>query len=127
MSDDRSAPALVGDLINQTTELFRKEIQLLRAELSEKSSQATTAAGMILGGAVVGLVALNVLAAALVAALANIMDGGWAALIVGVVLAIVAYIMANKGISDLKMSNLTPDRTAHSVSKDAQMAKGKVS
>lgn len=127
MSDERSAPALVGDLINQTTELFRKEVQLLRAEMSEKANQATVAAGMILGAVIVALVALNVLAAALVAALAELIDGGWAALIVGVVLAVIAWIMASKGINDLKMTNLAPDRTAHAVSKDASMAKGRVS
>lgn len=127
MSDERSAPALVGDLLTQTTDLFRKEVQLLRAEMSEKANQATVAAGMILGAVVLALVALNVLAAALVAALSNIMDAGWAALIVGGVLAIIAYIMASKGINDLKATNLAPSRTANAVSKDASMAKERVS
>lgn len=127
MSDERSAPALVGDLLTQTTDLFRKEIQLLRAEIGEKTNQATIAAGMILGAVVLALVALNVLAAALVAALSNIMDAGWAALIVGGILAIIAYIMASKGINDLKATNLAPERTANAVSKDASMAKGRVS
>lgn len=127
MTDNRSAPALIGDLVNQTSDLFRKEVQLLRAEVSEKTTQATIAAGMIVGAVVVGLVALNVLAAALVAALAELVGAGWAALIVGSILAIIAYVMASKGVSDLKMTNLTPERTAHAVSQDATMAKEKVS
>ena len=123
---DRSAPALIGDLIGHVTELFRKEMMLLRAELNEKGSQVMTAAGMIAGALVLAITALNVLAAALVAALAEFMDGGWAALIVGVVLAIIAYVMASSGLKNLKTANLTPRRTAESLSKDATMAKERV-
>jgi uncharacterized membrane protein YqjE len=123
---DRSAPALVGDLITHVTELFRKEMMLLRAELNEKGNQVLTAAGMIAGALVLALVALNVLAAALVAALAEFIEGGWAALIVGVVLAAIAYFMLSSGMKNLKTANLTPRRTADSLSRDATMAKERV-
>ena len=36
-------------------------------------------------------------------------------------------IIAQKGINDLKAQNLTPDRTQRSLSKDAALAKEKVS
>ena len=85
---DRSASSLLGDLVSQVTELFRKEIMLLRAELGEKATQAVTACGLIVAAVVLALTALNVLAAALVVALENLgIPGGWAALIVGVILA----------------------------------------
>jgi hypothetical protein len=124
--DNRSAPALIGDLITHVTELFRKEMLLLRAELNEKGTQVMTAIGMIAGALVLAITALNVLAAALVAALAEFMDGGWAALIVGVVLAAIAYFMASSGLKNLKTANLTPRRTAEAVSRDATMAKERV-
>ncbi len=124
---ERSAPALIGDLVGNVTELFRKEMQLLRAELREKSTQAVTAIGLIVAAIVIALTALNVLAAALVAAItAAGLDGGWAALIVGAVFAIVAFALAAKGISDLKASNLVPERTADAVTNDARMAKEKM-
>lgn len=123
---DRSAPALIGDLISHVTELFRKEMLLLRAELNEKGNQVMTAIGMVAGALVLAITALNVLAAALVAALAEFMAGGWAALIVGAVLALIAYLMANSGMNSLKTANLTPRRTAESLSKDATMAKERV-
>lgn len=125
---ERSAPALVGDLLNQSTELVRKEIQLFRAEISEKASQVFTAVGLLAAAAVIALTALNVLAAALVGAIENLgLEGAWAALLVGLAFAILAYILAQKGINDLKAQNLTPDRTQRSLSKDAAMAKEKVS
>jgi VIT1/CCC1 family predicted Fe2+/Mn2+ transporter len=123
---DRSAPALIGDLINNVTELFRKEMMLLRAEVNEKGNQVITAAGMIAGALVLAITALNVLAAALVAAIAEFIDAGWAALIVGVVLALIALAMATSGKNMLKTANLAPRRTADSLSKDATMAKERV-
>lgn len=123
---DRSAPALVGDLIGHVTELFRKEMLLLRSELNEKGNQVMTAIGMIAGALVLALVALNVLAAALVAAIAEFIDGGWAALIVGVALALIAWILLSSGTKSLKTANLMPRRTTDSLSKDATMAKERV-
>ena len=108
-NDERSAPSLVGDLIGHVSELFRKEIQLLRAELSEKSTQAVVALGSIAAGLVVGLTALNVLAAALVVALERAgIPAGWSALIVGGVLAIIAFVLVRGGIAALKATNLAP-------------------
>jgi hypothetical protein len=124
---DRSTPALMGDLLEHVTELVRKEAQLFRAEMSEKTTQAMVAAGSVLAGAVIALTALNVLAAALVAALtrAGIPDI-WSAVIVGGVLAIVAYILAKKGLDNLKATSLAPSRTARAATRDATMVKEKI-
>ena len=124
---DRSTPALVGDLLEHVTELVRKEIQLFRAEMSDKTTQAMVAAGSILAAVVVAITALNVLAAALVAALANAgIPGAWSAVIVGVGLAIVAFLMAKKGIDNLKASSLAPERTARAAARDVTMVKEKI-
>jgi hypothetical protein len=121
---ERSAPALVGDLIGNVSELFRKEIQLLRAELNEKSTQAMVAIGSIAAGLVVALTALNVLAAALVVALERAgIPATWSALIVGGGLAIIAFFLVRGGMAALKASSLAPDRTARALSRDAAMAK----
>ena len=45
MPEDRSTPALMGDLIESVTQLVRKEIQLFRAEMGEKATQTMVAAG----------------------------------------------------------------------------------
>jgi hypothetical protein len=69
--DDRSTPTLMSDLINHVTELVRKEIQLFRAEMNDKATHVVVALGSIIAGVVIVLTALNVLAAALVAALTS--------------------------------------------------------
>lgn len=125
--ESRSTTTLLGDLVHQVSELFRKEIQLFRAEIGEKTNQAVTAAGLIVGGIVLAITAINVLAAALIAGLAELgIDSGWAALIVGVALAVIGYGLVNSGIQSLKASSLAPDRTQRQIQKDVQVAKESV-
>jgi hypothetical protein len=124
---DRSAPALMGDVVSHVAELVRKEIQLFRAEMNEKATDAVVAIGSIVAGVVIALTALNVLAAALVTALTNAgMPATWSALIVGATFALIAYFMASRGISNLKASSLAPERTARAASQDATMVREKI-
>ena len=124
---ERSAPRLVGDLVTHVTELFRKEIQLFRAELSEKTTQAAIAIGMIVAGVVLALTALNVLAAALVVALENLgIPAGWAAVIVGLIFGVLALVLASRGMNNLKASSLAPARTARAAGRDAELVKEKI-
>ena len=122
-TDDRprsSTTGLVGDALDHVTGLVRGEIDLARAELQENVRKAMMAIGLLVGAVVFLLVALNVLAAALTAALAEAgLGAGWAALVVGGVLAIIALVMALKGRNDLKLVSLAPTRTVKNVRRDA--------
>ena len=123
-TDDRSFKELLGDLTQSVTTLFRKEIELARAETSEKLSQAGVAAGAIAAGGVLALAALIVLLQALVIALSELgLAPALSALIVGGVVAIIAFALIYKGINDLKASNLAPTRTVESLRQDAHMVK----
>ncbi|MGH6919785.1 MAG: phage holin family protein [Geminicoccaceae bacterium] len=123
-TDERSLKDLLGDLTENITTLFRQEIQLARAETSEKITQVGVAIGAIAGGAILALAALIVLLQALVIGLTEAgLPAGWAALIVGAVVAVIAYVLIHKGTSDLKASNLAPDRTVNSLKRDAQVVK----
>ncbi len=127
MSDDttnKSAGGLLSDALGNISGLVRSEVDLARAEISENLTQAGVAIGLIAGAAIIALVALNVLAAALVAALTELgLDGGWAALIVGVLLAGIAFALITKGVNDLKLSSLAPTRTMKNVKRDAAAVK----
>jgi hypothetical protein len=123
----RSAPALVGDLVSQVTDLYRKEIQLLRAEIGEKIGQATTALGMLMGGGVLGIVALNLFAAAIVAGLVAMgVQETWAVLIVAVVFAVVALVLVNRGLASLKSGSLAPERAVRATARDADLVREKL-
>jgi drug/metabolite transporter (DMT)-like permease len=123
-ADDRSLKELLADLTHSVTALFRKEIELARAEISEKLSQAGVAAGAVAAGAILALAALIVLLQALVIALSEVgVAPALSALIVGGVVAIIAFALIYKGMNDLKASNLAPTRTVEALRRDAHMVK----
>ena len=125
--DTRGTGSLIGDALTHVSSLVRNEVDLARAEVNENLKRAGVAVGMIVAAAIIALTALNVLAAALTAAITNAgIDAGWAALIVGVLFAVVAFILMAKGIKDLQLSSLAPTRTAENVKRDAQTVKGAV-
>lgn len=125
--ETKSTAGLISDAVNLVTGLVRKEVDLVRAEVSESATRAGVAVGLIVGGVVLVLVALNVLSAALVAGLAELgLEAGWASLIVGAVYFLIAVILVRKGTNDLKAASLAPTRAAHSVRKDVLVLKEKL-
>ncbi len=126
-TDERSLKDLLADLTHSITTLFRQEIQLARAETSEKITQVGVALGAIAGGAILAMAALIVLLQALVIGITEAgVPAGWSALIVGAVVAAIAYILIHKGTSDLKAGNLAPSRTMDSMKRDAHVAREQV-
>lgn len=121
---DAGPATLISETLKNLSSLFRNEIDLARAEVSENINRAVVAIGLLAGALVVALVSLNVLAAALVAALTEAgIDAGWSAVIVGVVLAVIAFALVAKGVNDLKLSSLAPTRTTENVRRDARALK----
>lgn len=127
-TEHKPVGTLLSDAVNQLTRLVRGEIALAKAEVAQNVRSAGIGIGLLVGAVILSLVALNVLAAALVAAVAELgLGAGWAALIVGAVLLLVALILALRGASALKPENLTPNRTVRNVQADAQTIKENVS
>jgi hypothetical protein len=127
MADRTDVPTtnLLTDALDKMTRLVREEFNLARAEMDENLRRALTALGLIVGAVVFALTALNVLAAAIAAGLTNLgISAGWSALIVGVALGIIAWVLMSKGLNDLKLSSLAPSRTAENVKRDARAVKG---
>jgi xanthine/uracil permease len=125
-SESRSIPQLLGDFTSDLTSLLRKESELVRAEFSEKLGQLAKAGGEIAAGAICLLAALIVLLQALVIALSNYMDPAWAALLVGVVVAVLGVVLLKAGAKAASPENLKPDRTLRQVDKDITLAKEQV-
>lgn len=126
-ADPRPTGSLLSDAVNQLTRLVRGEVALAKAEVAQNVRNAGIGIGLLVGAVILALVALNVLAVALVGALAATGLGpGWAALIVGVVILLVAGLLVMRGLNALKPENLAPSRTVRSVEADAQMIKESV-
>ena len=132
LNENRPLPELIGGLATDISELFRKEIELAKAEASEKAGHVLGGVEMLLAGGVLALGALGVLLAALVSAIAGffVSQGmgqtgaeALSAIIVGVVIAIVAWVLISRGLAAFKASNFQLNRTATSLSRDAAMVK----
>jgi uncharacterized membrane protein len=122
---ERSIGELFGQLTQDMTLLVRQEIQLARTEMSEKISRvATNLVSVGAGGFVAYLGGLALVGALILAIrdLANI-SLAWSALIVGAVLAIIGYVMLQKGLKELKRVDLAPRRTVETLKDDVQWAK----
>ena len=133
--ENRPLSELVSGLVSDITGLFRKEITLAKTEASEKMSQALTGVEDFAAGLVFAVAAVGVLLAALVKGLAAfLMARGMteasadalASVIVGVVVALIAWAMIHRGLSTLRGENLKLDRTSSSIRRDAQMIKERV-
>jgi hypothetical protein len=116
---------LVKRLAGETNTLVRQEIDLAKAELSEKARLAGRGAGMFGAAGVVALLALGALTACLIALLATAIDHVWlAALIVGVVEAAVAGVLAMRGRKEMREAvPPVPEQTIDSVKEDMAWAR----
>src|SRR5688572_23794715 len=115
---------LLGQLGGDITALVRKEAELARAEVSEKLNAAGKAVTDIAAGGLLLVASLLVLLQALVLALSKIMDPIWAALLVGLVVAAVGYLLLRAGMKAISLKGLAPDRSARQLKKDAELMKG---
>lgn len=123
-SDDRSIGQLFGDLSRQLSTLVRKEIELARTEVTSKAQSASRDAALIgVGGALIYAGFLGVMAAVIFGLVQAGLDPWLAALIVGLVVAIVGAVLVQRGRSDLAQANLAPERTVESIKDDAEWAK----
>jgi uncharacterized membrane protein YqjE len=125
---ERSIGELFGQLTQDMTLLVRQEVQLARTEMTEKLSRLTTNLISVGAGGFVAYLGGLALMAALILAirdLANI-SLAWSALIVGAILAIVGYVMLQKGMKELKGADLAPRRSVENIKDDVQSIKDDV-
>jgi hypothetical protein len=121
---ERPVGDLVKQLAGQTSTLVRQEIDLAKAELSEKGRVAGQGAGLFGGAAVVGLMAAGALTATLILVLDTAMDSWLAALIVTVVMGAVAAVLALQGRNRIRAAAPpVPQQTVETVKEDVEWAK----
>jgi VIT1/CCC1 family predicted Fe2+/Mn2+ transporter len=118
----------IGDLIGNVTRdlstLVRQELALAQAELKEEATKTAKGGGAMAGAAVAAVFVLLFLSVALWAALSNVMDPGWAALIVAVIWAGITAVLFVMGRAKLRQIRPTPERTVATLSQVPDALKG---
>jgi hypothetical protein len=123
---------LLGGLVGDISGLFRKEIQLAKAEASEKLDEALKASRNLAIGGVLAIGATGVLLAALVTGLAALLinlgmaetaASFVAGLVVAAVIGGIAWAMISRAIAEFKANKLNMQRTTSSIRMDAETVK----
>ena len=118
---DASTGDLVRRLSTQLSDLVRGELELARAELTEKGKRAGAGAAGFGAAGVVALFGVGALVAAAIAGLATVLDVWLSALIIGAVLLIVAGILALIGRSQVQRATPpVPEQAVAGVKRDVE-------
>ncbi|QZP31700.1 phage holin family protein [Pseudomonas sp. DR48] len=124
---DASVVGLIRQLTREVPALFTKELALAKAELQESLTTLKAGIAGVTGGAIVLLAGFIILLMSAVYGLSMIMAPWLAALIVGVVVMIVGFVMLQSAKKQFEPSNLKPDRTLDALNKDQEALRRKVS
>ncbi|OEU96738.1 phage holin family protein [Streptomyces oceani] len=118
-ADQHTVGELVAQASEQLTTVVRSELQLAQAEMKEKGKRAGLGGGMFGGAALAGLLALQALVAAAIAAVTLVLPVWAAALVVFGALLLIAGVLALVGKKEIKQATpATPQETIGSVRAD---------
>jgi hypothetical protein len=110
----RSFGELMGEVTGDLSTLMRQEIALAKAEIRQEASRAGKAGGMLAGAGIAGHMVLLFLSIALWWGMSNVMDGGWSALIVAVIWAVIGAVLYTRGRAQIRQMQGMP-RTAETL------------
>ncbi|OUC94766.1 phage holin family protein [Streptosporangium minutum] len=114
---------LVGEIGEDLSKLLRQEMELAKSEMRTEASKAGKAAGMLGGAGVAGHMAALFVTLAVMFGLGNLIDLGWAALIVAVIWAVIGAVLYVTGRNRLRLVSPKPEQTVETLKEDAQWAR----
>jgi hypothetical protein len=120
---NESFGTLLGDLAGQSADLVRDEISLAKQEMSEKLSAYRTVLVFMLGGGVIGFLALLAMCTALIIWLGEKIGADLAAALTGLGLAVIAGIILTVGRVKLKSLSLEPELTIKTLEENTEWLK----
>lgn len=127
MKEERSLGELFSELASETSALIRQEVSLAQVEMTQKATKIGKNVGFLVVGGSIAFAAFQAILAAIILGLSYFIPAWIAALIVGVVVAIVAYLLVSSALAGLKNVNLTPQQTVETLKEDAEWLKKEVS
>lgn len=125
--DDRSLGDLFADLASQTSTLVRQELRQAGTEMGQRATGVGKDVGVLAAGAVVLHAGFLAVVAAIIIGLADLGLSWWlAALLVGVVLAGIGYVLVGRARAAIKRADLLPRQTMETVREDQEWAKEQI-
>ena len=124
--EEPSLGELFGHLTSDLGDLMRSEMELARVEIREEATKAGKAAGMLGAGGLIAYLGLALVATAAAWGLAEVIDAGWAFLIVGLVVGAIGAVLVLMGRDRLGDVRPVPEETVETLKEDAQWARAQV-
>ena len=119
---DASLGELVSELSQEAMTLARKEIELAKVEMTEKINKVVKDLVFLAAGGAVAYLGLFFILFAVAEALSEAMPEWLAFAIVGLVLAVVGYVLVQKGMNEMKEINPVPQQTVETLKEDKEWA-----
>jgi len=125
---EANSDAAIGDLVKRLSEqsalLAKQEVELAKAELTQKGKRAGLGAGELGGAAALGLFAFGALTTAIILLIATALDAWLSALIVAVVYGAVAAALGLAGKKQIdEATPPLPERAIESSKDDVETIK----
>ncbi len=120
---DRSVSDVMHDILRNLQDIMRSEIRLAKAEVREESQKFRAAGALLAAAGIISLFALFFLLFTAVEALALVVPGWEATLIVAVGLIVVSGVLTAIGVRVLNRIRTPPARTVENIRESIRWAK----
>ena len=117
---------LLGDLATNMSNLVRQEVALAKVEITQKAKHVGRNVGYLVIGGAVAYAALLAIIAAIIILLAKVLPDWGSALIVGVVVGVIGWLLIGKAMMALQQTDLTPRETVETLKEDATWMKQQI-
>jgi hypothetical protein len=124
--ENRPLGDLFSDLATDMSNLVRQEVALAKLEVTQKAKYLGRNVGYLVVGGAVAYAGMLAVIAAIIMLLDRVMPAWGAALLVGVVVAVIAWLMIVKALAALQQADLTPRETVETLKEDATWMKQQI-
>jgi hypothetical protein len=124
--ENRPLGDLFGDLATEMSNLVRQEVALAKVEVAQKAKYVGRNVGYLVVGGAVAYAALLAILAGIIMLLARYLPHWGAALLIGVVVAVVGWLLIGKALMALQQADLTPRETVETLKEDATWMKEQI-
>jgi uncharacterized membrane protein YedE/YeeE len=122
-NDERSVSDVLQDIFGNLQDIVRSEFRLAKVEITTEAGKAAKASKLLAVGGVLFLYAGGLILLAAVYGLSSVLQPWLAALLIGVLVAIVAAILLSAGRRRLQVVHPTAERTIKNVKENVQWLK----
>jgi hypothetical protein len=126
LRQEPSLGELFSELSQEASTLIRQEVQLAKAEVTRTATKAGKEVAFMAAGGFIAYAGFLALIAAAILGVAEFLPLWLSALLIGVIVAGVGYLLLQKGMNGLKEINPAPRRTIETLKEDKEWLKQQV-